>query len=68
MENSIVSVLVQGGAVGICLAVLFVHYKGDAKCNKAIENNTEAHLKWVEIGTKLTCAIESLEKTVKSKP
>ena len=67
MENAVLSVLIQGGAVGICLVVLLIHYKGDERCSKAIENNTRAQIQNTEINTRLACAIESLEKTVESK-
>lgn len=67
MDNSVITTLIQGGAVGICLATLFIHYKTVERTNSAIEKIADSNIKNAECNIALKCAIESLEKTVQTK-
>jgi len=71
MENTVLSILIQGGAVGLCLAILFVLYKvltnHFVHSDEMWARNADAWKQHSETNVRLICAVESLEKTVQSK-
>ena len=69
--ESIVQVLVQGGAVGIALVALWLVYKLTTnhfhETNSIIQKNSDAFVALAGSNVKLCDTIDSLEKTVQSK-
>jgi len=41
MEEKIVQILIQGGAVGLCLAIIWYSWKKDQLYNKTLNNHLE---------------------------
>lgn len=72
LQTQVLPILIQAGAVGIALALIFLLYyvirlfNGmQERMNEVIEKNSDAHIKHAEAAGKMTEAVRNLGEIIK---